>query len=269
MIFYYHFCLLGKDKRLSQNVIFQRSELKLFIVQFWIILSNLNPCASVLDCPSFFEKPIKPAVKPVQKRRPIIWISLEPHFVNVSPFRHHWSPFVTILSPPLLLFYSKFIWIFIFLTPRLTCVRGCSRSDSKPPLSNHVANCVALQLFKLQNWDWKLRDKCRRITFPNRSFPWFLVQFFNGNQNLDRILRVDRTIYKSGLPYHKDVKIWVAITNFPKDRIRQCDSNQTPTWNLELSMGGIIKSPKSMWNLMIPPVFGEYFSPSHLTGFVL
>ena len=53
-------------------------------------------------------------MKPVQKRRPIIWISLEPHFVNVSPFRHHWSPFVTILSPPLLLFYSKFIWIFIF-----------------------------------------------------------------------------------------------------------------------------------------------------------
>ena len=122
---------------------------------------------SGLFCPSFFEKPIKPAVKPVQKRRPIIWISLEPHFVNVSPFRHHWSPFVTILSPPLLLFYSKFIWIFIFLTPRLTCVRGCSRSDSKPPLSNHVANCVALQSFKLQNWIWKLRDKCRRITFQN------------------------------------------------------------------------------------------------------
>ena len=48
----------------------------------------------------------------------------------------------------------------------------------------------------------------------------------NGNQNLDRILRVDRTIYKSGLPYHK---IWVAIRNFPKDRIRQCDSNRFRT----------------------------------------
>ena len=60
-------------------------------------------------CTSFFEKPIKPAVKSVQKRRPIICISLEPHFINFSPFRHHWSPFVTILSPPLLLFYSKFI----------------------------------------------------------------------------------------------------------------------------------------------------------------
>ena len=107
---------------------------------------------------SFFAERFKPAVKSLPAKIPN---SLEPHFVNVSPFGHHLSPFLTILLPLChhdYYYFSPNSFEFSFhtsVTASHLCPgapRVCSRSDSKPPLSNHVANCAALQLKKLQNW---------------------------------------------------------------------------------------------------------------------